>query len=117
MTGDEVRQVFEAMRPQQEIDRLCKRFGVIERERRPQRLALPLAVSCQSIAQAFELEGAEAQQRWHKIAEWLMHAGRDPNWRRRPSILDQLRGWKRQPIARKEANSGNANHGHVKTAA
>ena len=34
MTGDEVRQVFEAMLPQQEIDRLCKRFGVIERERK-----------------------------------------------------------------------------------
>jgi hypothetical protein len=34
MTGDKVRQVFEAMLPQQEIDRLCKRFGVIERERK-----------------------------------------------------------------------------------
>ena len=34
MTGDEVREVFEAMLPQQEIDRLCKQFGVIERERK-----------------------------------------------------------------------------------
>src|SRR5215217_8153855 len=34
MTGDKVRQVFEAMLPQQEIDRLCKRFGVIEQERK-----------------------------------------------------------------------------------
>jgi putative transposase len=63
-------------------------------------LALQLAVSCQSIAQAFDLKGAEATQRWNKIAELLTHSGRDPNWRRRPSILDQLRGWKRQPVAR-----------------
>lgn len=33
MTGDEVRQVFEAMLPQEEIDRLCEAFGVIERQR------------------------------------------------------------------------------------
>ena len=63
-------------------------------------LALQLAVSCQSIAQAFDLQGAEAKQRWNKIAELLTHSGRDPNWRRRPSVLDQLRGWKRQPVAR-----------------
>jgi Transposase DDE domain len=34
MTGDEVRQVFEAMLPQEEIERLCQRFGVIERQRK-----------------------------------------------------------------------------------
>jgi hypothetical protein len=33
MTGDEVRQVFEAMLPQVEIDRLCEECGVIERQR------------------------------------------------------------------------------------
>lgn len=48
-------------------------------------LALQLAVSCQSIAHAFELKGAKATQRWNMIAELLTHAGRDPNWRRRPS--------------------------------
>jgi hypothetical protein len=83
----------------------------------PRRLALQLAVSCQSIAQAFDLKGAEAAQRWNKIAELLTHSGRDPNWRRRPSVLDQLRGWKRQPIARKATNSGDVSHGHVKAAA
>src|SRR5215475_551257 len=66
----------------------------------PRRLALQLAVSCQSIAQAFDLKGARAKQRWQQIAEVLMHSGRDPNWRRRPSVLDHLRGWKRQPVAR-----------------
>jgi len=83
----------------------------------PRRLALQLAVSCQSIAQAFELQGAEAQWRWNKIAELLTHSGRDPNWRRRPSVLDQLRGWKRQPLARKKPDSGDASHRKLKSAA
>ena len=34
MTGEEVRQVFEAMLPQEEIDRLCQQCGVIERQRK-----------------------------------------------------------------------------------
>jgi hypothetical protein len=70
----------------------------------PRRLALQLAVSCQSIAQAFDLKGAQAMRRWQEIAELLMHSGKDPNWRRRPSVLEQLRGWKRQPVRRKHAN-------------
>jgi hypothetical protein len=69
-------------------------------------LALHMAVSCQFIAQAFELKGTAAKRRWDKIAEWLTHTGTDPNWRRRPSVLDQLRGWKRQPRARDK----NRNH-------
>ena len=36
MTGDEVRQVFEAMLPQAEIERLCAQFEVIERQRKLQ---------------------------------------------------------------------------------
>jgi putative transposase len=83
----------------------------------PRRLALQLAVSCQSIAQTFGLKGVEAQGRWDKIAALLTHSGKDPNWRRRPSVLDQLRGWKRQPIACKEANSGNVSRGNFKAAA
>jgi len=81
------------------------------------RLALQLAVSCQSIAQAFDLNGTEAQQRWNKIAELLTHSGKDPNWRRRPSVLDQLRGWKRQPLARKQANSRDGSPRNIKKAA
>ena len=34
MTGDEVREVFEAILPQEEIDRLCQQFGVVERQRK-----------------------------------------------------------------------------------
>jgi hypothetical protein len=70
----------------------------------PRRLALQLAVSCQSIAQAFDLKGAAAKRRWQQIADLLTHSGRDPNWRRRPSVLDQLRGWKRQPVVRKHTS-------------
>jgi putative transposase len=68
-------------------------------------LALQLAVSCQTIAQAFDLKGAEAKRRWVKIADLLTHSGKDPNWRRRPSVLDQLRGWKRQPVTRDQNRS------------
>jgi putative transposase len=83
----------------------------------PRRLALQLAVSCQSIAQAFDLRGAEAMQRWDKIAALLTHSGKDPNWRRRPSVLDQWRGWKRQPLARKKTNGRNVNRRNFKAAA
>jgi hypothetical protein len=71
------------------------------------RLALQLAVSCQSIAQAFALQGAAAKHRWQQIADLLTQTSKDPNWRRRPSVLDQLRGWKRQPVARKRGNPDN----------
>jgi hypothetical protein len=83
----------------------------------PRRLALQLAVSCQSIAQAFDLRGAEAMRRWDKIAALLTHSGKDPNWRRQPSVLDQWRGGKRQPLARKKTNGGNVNHPNFKAAA
>jgi putative transposase len=79
----------------------------IEAPLHPRRLALQLAVSCQSIAQAFDLQGAAAKRRWQQIADLLTHAGRDPNWRRRPSVLDQLRGWKRQPAICKQVGNRN----------
>jgi len=34
MTGEDVRQVFEAILPHQELERLCAEFGVIERQRK-----------------------------------------------------------------------------------
>ena len=55
----------------------------------PRLLALQLAVSCQSIAEACQLQGVIAKRRWEKIAALLTHSGKDPNWRRRPSVLDQ----------------------------
>jgi hypothetical protein len=46
-----------------------------------------------------------------------MPFGKDPNWRRRPSVLDQLRGWKRQTVRRKKPNNRDVSHGHIKVAA
>ncbi len=57
-------------------------------------LALQLATSAQSIAHAFELTGDEADHAWDRVALVLTHSGKDPNWRRSPSVLDELRGWK-----------------------
>jgi hypothetical protein len=72
----------------------------------PRRLAVQLAVSCQSIAQTCELKRAATKCRWDKVAPLLTHAGRDPNWRRRPSVLDQL-GRKRQSVVRKKVSHRN----------
>ena len=60
----------------------------------PQTLARAVGCAAQSIAMAMELKGEEAQKRWEELARNLDHLGKDPNWRSRPSILDQLRGWK-----------------------
>ncbi len=46
---------------------------------------------------AFEQEGDVAKKSWNRIAKVLTTSGKDPNWRRRPSVLDELRGWKRLP--------------------
>lgn len=70
----------------------------------PRRLALPLAVSCQAMAPAFDRQGAAAKRRWQQIAAWLRPSGKAPNWRRRPSGLEQLRGWTRQPVVQTPAN-------------
>ena len=61
--------------------------------------ALPLAVSCQSIAQAVALPEAEAKRRWAKIAALLTPSGQDRTGAvgRRCSI--SCEGWKRQPRA------------------
>jgi hypothetical protein len=52
-----------------------------------------LATSAGTLAQLLELQGAEADERWRWYAGVIVHFGSDPNWRRSPSILDQLRGW------------------------
>jgi len=72
--------------------------------RHPRRLALPWAVSCQASAEACPRHAVVAKRRWEKIAAWLTPAGKDPHGRRRPSVLAQFRGWKRQPVVRKHTN-------------
>jgi hypothetical protein len=61
-----------------------------------------------TIAAAMDLSGQAAASEWTRIAEYLSHLGRDPNWRRSPSILDQLRGWKISPGRPKKARRASA---------
>lgn len=63
----------------------------------PQTLARMLAVMALGLADLLHTEGRRAQVGWRDAAELLVSEGRDPNWRRRPSLLDQLRGWKISP--------------------
>ena len=63
----------------------------------PQTLARVAGCAAVSLAGAMELKGRAATRRWTELAEYLTHLGRDPNWRHRPSILDQLRGWRISP--------------------
>lgn len=63
----------------------------------PQSLARAMGSAAISLAGAFELCGEQAEAKWQMLAEYLEHLARDPNWRRSPSILDQLRGWRITP--------------------
>ena len=63
----------------------------------PQSLARAVGCAADSIARAMELRGSAATQRWKELTDYMIHLGRDPNWRTRPSILDQLRGWRIEP--------------------
>jgi putative transposase len=88
---------------------ICHRHRIKERKPRggneqrevapihPQLLARAMGSSSMTIATAFERQGADAAKEWNRIAELLHHLGRDPNWRRSPSILDQMRGWRIAP--------------------
>jgi putative transposase len=63
----------------------------------PQSVARAMASSAIRIADALELRGQQAAKQWRKIASNLYLFGHDPNWRCRPSVLDQLRGWRTSP--------------------
>lgn len=74
----------------------------------PQSLARAMGSAASSIAGAFELEGEQAIKKWQQLAEYLEHMAKDPNWRRSPSILDQLRGWRVNPGRPKSARLSSA---------
>lgn len=69
----------------------------------PQSLARAMGAAAMKIAAAFDLDGPQARQQWQEIAEYLQHLGHDPNWRRSPSILDQMRGWQITPARARRA--------------
>ena len=74
----------------------------------PQSLARAMGSAASSIAAAFELSGEQADKKWQQLAEYLEYMAKDPNWRRSPSILDQLRGWRINPGRPKSARLSSA---------
>lgn len=81
-----------------------------ERKKPPihaQGVARMLGLVAGSIARAFELRGKAAAREWEHIASLLNHET-DPNWRRRPSILDQMRGWRATPGAPRKGRAARA---------
>jgi hypothetical protein len=53
------------------------------------------------ISDVLELAAAAAGE-WDKIAAIIVPTGEGPNWHTRPSILDQLCGWRAAPAAKKK---------------
>ena len=64
-------------------------------------VALTLVGMSFDIARTLQLSGKEADERWAHMASVICSSGRDPNWRRRPSVLDTLRGYRCQPLAKR----------------
>lgn len=63
----------------------------------PQSLARAMGATAMRIADALALDPLDATPKWQQIADYLFHLGHDPNWRSRPSVLDQMRGWRTSP--------------------
>ena len=63
----------------------------------PQSLARAMGATAVRIAETLALEPDDATPKWQQIANYLFHLGHDPNWRSRPSVLDQMRGWRISP--------------------
>jgi hypothetical protein len=62
----------------------------------------------QRFAHACALEGDAATREWNRLARNLTRAASDPNWRTDPSVLDQLRGWKKHPARRRRKSASSA---------
>ncbi|MOA08246.1 hypothetical protein D3C78_1279970 [compost metagenome] len=58
-----------------------------------------VAKSIASAHGSFQRSMLGGENRWDHLAEYLVHLGKDPNWRRKPSTLDQMRGSKVLPKA------------------
>jgi hypothetical protein len=63
----------------------------------PQSLARAMGCTALRIAETLALDPNDAAPKWQQIADYLFHLGHDPNWRSRPSVLDQMRGWRISP--------------------
>ena len=77
----------------------------------PQRLARMVGTLALDLADLMSRRGSQyAREAWKQYAEMLIAEGRDPNWRSRPSILDQLRGWPVGPGAPPKARRASRPH-------
>jgi hypothetical protein len=77
----------------------------------PQALGRMMAQCSMSIVAIMQMPAsAEADERWQWLAETLYHQGQDPNWRRSPSILDQLRGWRTTPGTPRKSRAASVKH-------
>jgi len=107
MLGSDVRKVFETILP----DEILLELAGAERRTPPihtQALALAMGSASNTIALPFQMTGVKADAEWDRIAKYLNHFGKDPNWRRSPSILDQLRGWYNTPGRPRKAKMASA---------
>lgn len=67
----------------------------------PMLVARLFAEEHRNISRALLTDFLDKDELWQEIANILLILGSDPNWRRRPSTLDQLRGSKRLPTKNK----------------
>jgi len=63
----------------------------------PSSIGRTMAASALRIAEMLAGERDASAGAWDALAQMLTKRGFDPNWRRSPSILDQLRGWRVRP--------------------
>jgi Transposase DDE domain len=68
----------------------------------PQAIARTLGAMAPYVALVFEKTGNAARAEWERLAAGL-NRQTDPNWRHRPSVLDQMRGWRVAPARKKRA--------------
>lgn len=63
----------------------------------PSSIGRAMAASALRIAEMLAGERDASSEAWDALAQILTKRGFDPNWRRSPSMLDQLRGWRVRP--------------------
>jgi hypothetical protein len=65
-----------------------------------QALGRMLGAMAPYIARVMDMTGKAAVAEWDRLAA-LLNRETDPNWRNRPSVLDQMRGWRVSPARKK----------------
>lgn len=73
----------------------------------PMLVARLFAEEHRNIARALLTTFLDKDELWQEIADILLILGADPNWRRRPSALDELRGSKCLPLKKKRKTPSN----------